>query len=121
MTRKRNDEHGTEFGDWLREQKEIDSSLGFVTTNIDYVWLNYKTGDWMIIEEKRYSYDVTFSQKKIFKMVHQALKSSLHKNKYHGLHLLVFENTSPDDGKIFLDRKEITKEVLFRFLTFQKY
>jgi len=54
MTRKRNDSHSTEFGLWLREQNEIDSSLGYLATNIDFMWTNYKTGQWMILEEKRY-------------------------------------------------------------------
>jgi len=51
MTRRRNDNHSTEFGLWLREQPDIDSKLGYITTNLDYVWKNYKTGDWMLIEE----------------------------------------------------------------------
>lgn len=48
------DKNSTEFGLWLREEKEIDSSLGFIATNLDYVWCNYKNGLWMIIEEKRF-------------------------------------------------------------------
>lgn len=43
----------TEFGLWLRRQEKIKSEDGFVATNLDYVWHNYETGLWMIIEEKR--------------------------------------------------------------------
>jgi hypothetical protein len=43
MTRKRYDNHSTEFGLWLREQEELKSSLGFVATNLDFIWSNYKT------------------------------------------------------------------------------
>ena len=53
MTQKRRDSHSTQFGLWLREQPEIDSAEGYVATNVDYLWRNYKTGDWMLIEEKR--------------------------------------------------------------------
>ena len=116
MTRKRNDEHSTEFGLWLREQKELESSLGFVASNLDYIWGNYKTGKWMLLEEKRHGRDVTYSQKQLFKKIHAACNGS---ENYVGIHLVVFENTSPDDGKIWLDRKEITKEDLILFLRFE--
>jgi len=120
MTRQRNDDHSTEFGIWLRKIKEIDSSLGFTATNIDYIWHNYKTGDWMLIEEKRYNRDVSFTQKEMFKLVNKAIKNGHNSKKYRGFHLLVFEKTSPEDGKVFLDRKEVTKEELLKFLkTFQ--
>ena len=62
MTRKRYDKHSTEFGLWLREQKELDSKFGYVATNLDYMWKNYKTGLWMFLEEKRYNGQLTFSQ-----------------------------------------------------------
>ena len=113
MTRQRNDSHSTEFGIWLRNQKEIDSKLGFVTTNLDYIWENYKTGDWMLIEEKRYKADLPYSQKQQFNKLY---KNIIKSPKFKGFHFIQFENTSPDDGKIFLDRKEITKDGLLTFL-----
>lgn len=119
MTRKRNDGHSTEFGLWLREQHEIDSALGFVTTNLDYIWENYKTGKWMYIEEKRHGCTPTFSQAKQFVHVDKCV---LDEN-YCGFYVLIFENTSPDDGRIWLyginhrlDRREITREQLLAFL-----
>jgi len=106
----------TPFSLWLREQPEIDSRLGYVTTNIDYMWMNYKDdGRWMLIEEKRYNGNTTYSQHKQFEIIHNACRSD---KKYRGIHLLVFEKTTPDDGKIFLDRIEISKEQLISFLKF---
>ena len=67
MTKQRYDNHSTEFGLWLREQLELDSKLGFITTNLDYIWENYNTGEWMLIEEKRYMGKVGYSQGKLFK------------------------------------------------------
>ena len=63
MTRQRNDSHSTEFGIWLRVQPQIDSSLGFLASNIDYCWTNYKTGEWMFIEEKRYNTAIKYCLK----------------------------------------------------------
>jgi hypothetical protein len=116
MTKRRIDNHSTEFGLWLREQKEIDSSLGYITTNIDFVWRNYNTNQWMLIEEKRHNSNPKEWQRKIFKIIHKLCISD--KN-YKGFHLLKFENTNPNDGKIWLDKKEITKEQLLKFLKFE--
>lgn len=141
MTTTRKDSHSTEFGLWLRNQKQeisicphcgqetrkdagkwrdpdpLDSGLGFVTTNIDYVWRNYKTGDWMLLEEKRFMSDVRRWQKELFVLVDKGCRLLM--KHYKGFHLLVFEKTNPEDGKIFLDRKEVTKEDLIKFLRFE--
>jgi len=116
MTRKRFDSNSTEFGLWLREQSEIDSSLGFVATNVDYVWRNYKTGEWMLIEEKRFGRKPRFYQEEIFQLLDWCAR---HHPKYHGFHVLSFENTNPEDGRIYLDDSEIIKEQLIQFLRFE--
>jgi hypothetical protein len=116
MTQKRRDNHSTEFGLWLREQEEIDSSLGYVTTNIDYVWKNYKTGEWMIIEEKRFNGQVKFYQKKIFENLHKAAQND---PLYRGLYIVTFENTSPDDGEIKINDNVVTGRELIQFLQFK--
>lgn len=116
MTKRRNDAHSTEFGLWLRDQKQIDSGLGFVATNIDYLWSNYKTGEWMLIEEKRYGSRPSFCQRNLFETLHKACRGAAG---YRGMHLLVFERTSPEDGMMWLDNKEITAEELLAFLRFE--
>lgn len=119
MTQKRYDNHSTEFGLWLREQKEIDSKLGYITTNIDYLWQNYKTGLWMLIEEKRYMSFPKKWQHGLFKTIHKSINCK--NNKYKGIHLLQFEKTSPEDGRIFLDTKEISVKELIKFLKFEDF
>lgn len=118
MTAKRKDGHSTEFGLWLREQQEIDSKKGFVATNIDYIWHNYKTGDWMIIEEKRYNSSVKRWQKSMFDIVDWCARISGHR-KYKGFHIIRFEKTNPDDGRIYIDGKERTRQELIKFLMFE--
>ncbi len=39
---------------------------------------------------------------------------------YRGFHLLQFENTTPNDGKTFLDGKEINRNELIKFLKFEQ-
>lgn len=116
MTRKRNDSHSTEFGLWLREQNEIDSSKGFVTTNIDYLWFNYKNKKWMLIEEKRFNSEPTFSQNQMFKIIKKACESD---SNFLGFHVLKFSYTNPDDGEIYWDNKKISKLELLKVLLFK--
>ena len=117
MTIKRSDSHSTEFGLWLREQPEIDSALGYIATNIDFMWRNYKSKLWMLIEEKRYMSKVKRWQMQMFKLID--FFCSADKN-YRGFYILTFENSNPDDGKIYLDGNEITRQELLDFLRFTK-
>lgn len=116
MTRQRNDDKSTEFGLWLRHQEEIDSKRGFIATNIDYMWRNYKLKKWLYLEEKRYGYDVKFPQTEMFKIADVAASNDIN---YCGFHKLIFENTNPEDGCMWLDDKEITREELIKFLRFE--
>jgi len=118
MTRPRFDEHSTEFGLWLRKQPEIESKKGYVATNIDFLWANYKNGFWMLLEEKRHGGKPTKSQIELFTLLDGILKRLGQYGIYKGFHYLIFERTNPDDGKMWLDGDEITIRELLDFLTF---
>lgn len=125
MTRKRDDDHSTEFGLWTREQEELDSSKGYIATDIDWMWNNYNTGEWMYMEEKRNESTLKFAQWSQLKISHEACKD---KN-YQGFYLVTFENTNPDDGYVcvaLIDFEKyktfagiiLTNEEFLRFLQF---
>jgi len=123
LTRKRDDEHSTEFGLWLREQPEIDSYLGYRGYNLDYIWWKKKGFDkiptsWRLIEEKRFMANLKPDQRLTYRWLHKKIMK-LKDVTYKGIHLLQFENTNPEDGKIFLNRKLITKKELLDFLLFK--
>ena len=117
MTQQRRDKNSTEYGIWLRQQFEIDSSLGFVTTNIDYLWFNYKTKKYLFKEEKRHGKFPKKYQIDLFRLLDDMARND---ESYCGFHCIVFENTSPDDGRIFMDGKVITIPDLKEFLRFEK-
>lgn len=124
MTRSRIDSHSTEFGLWLRTQKSIDSMKGYRNYNLDIIWWRKKDYDktpelWMLIEEKRYMSDCRPDQKLTYTWLHNKILK-LNDSTYKGMHILQFENTNPEDGKIFLNHKEITKEQLLLFLQFKE-
>ena len=116
MTQKRRDNASTEFGLWLRYQNEIDSKLGFVTSNIDYVWRNYKTKEYMLIEEKRFGWFPRFYQIKTYGLIDEPHRG---KNNYRGFHILIFEMTNPEDGRVWLDGKIISRDQLIQWLCFK--
>jgi hypothetical protein len=117
MTQERRDGGSTEFGLWLRRQPEIDSNLGYIASNIDYVWKNWKADTFMLIEEKRYGWAPKHYQWKIYEHIDSLLAGS---KGYYGFHLLIFENTNPDDGKVWLDGDYITSGDLVEFLQYNK-
>jgi hypothetical protein len=123
MTIERRDGNDTEFGAWLRLREELSSkrSKGYITSNIDYVWMNYNTGDWMLIEEKRQMAKLTNpSQETIFSMLNSKIKS-LNDKKYRGFHVLQFKVSDPENGRMYLNGNEISKEVLIEWLAFRIY
>ena len=115
MTRQSYYQKGSPFSEWLRKQPEIDSKLGYVTTDIDYVWRNYKTGLFRILEEKCRMQEPTYPQRTTYKILNKSIVNP----HYRGLYLVQFENESPDDGAIYLNGKEITKQELLDFLRFK--
>lgn len=70
----------------------------------------------MFIEEKRYGKQPKPYQQKIFNMLSWCGK---HHARFYGFHILIFENTNPEDGKIFIDGKEASKDDLMEFLQFK--
>jgi len=109
-------EEATPFSLWLREQEEIDSDLGYSTTDIDYMWHDYDNEDWLFLEEKRNNNDPDWSQRDNMETLHNSIES----DNYHGFHLVAFENSTPDDGQMYLDYVEIDREDLIEFLRFEK-
>lgn len=115
MTQQRRDNNSTEFGIWLRQQPDIDSKNGYVASNIDFLWMNYLSKKWLLIEEKRFGKFPTRYQVEMYKLLDQVRNID---NNYRGFHVLVFEKTNPDDGGIYLDGKFISKVELLNFLCF---
>lgn len=112
---------GTPFSAWLRN-----TNFQVSIHDIDYVWHNYAENWFMTLEEKTHGAPQSQSQKETQGIIFQMLRSAsprlcLTRNgwniiTYRGHHLIVFENTNPDDGAIYLDNIEITKEELLEFL-----
>lgn len=109
------------FGRWLRHHPELDSSKGFRATDLDLLWYcadGIETaGSYYLIEEKCKLREMDSWQARRFQILDQNCKQD---PLYKGFHLIQFENTSPEDGKIYWNHVEITTEQLIDYLTFRK-
>ena len=116
MTIPRRDGQDTPFSDWLRTQDKIKSNLGYSVTDIDYFWHDFNKGLFLFIEVKCHIGTLSWSQQKLYGLLHEALKNT---DGFRGVHLVELEKERPDDGgSIYLNGKEITKDELLMFLKF---
>jgi hypothetical protein len=107
-------ESKTPFSLWLRNQPEIDSKLGYNTTDADYIWSDGLF--YMLIEEKRYMKPITYKQKQLYLLLHNNCKNDII---YKGTHLIQFEKTNPDDGDIYIDYIKVNRDDLIKWLRFE--
>lgn len=123
---------GTEFGLWLRNQQELDSRRAKLSIqNLDYAIhrfevLHTNEQRLFLLEEKRYNGLVNAFQADTHGIINQALtyangmtvdtmrgKRRLH---YLGYHILRFECTNPDDGKMYWNNTSITRDTLIKIV-----
>lgn len=108
----------SQFSDWIRS-KLPSSATGYSSTDIDFVLFNWKTKKVMLIEEKCRKAEPSFNQHELFKFMHKWIEKGIDSDwQYLGYHLIQFENECPSDGKIYLDRQEISEKQLIEFLSF---
>ena len=128
MTVERRDEHGTEFGTWLRKKHQnIIGSQNYSAQNLDYIWHNYRSNWFITIEEKRFRRMPDIAQSDTHSIVSQLLTSASGKivktlrgerpAEYRGHYLIVFEKTSPEDGWVNVNHKRVTEEELLTLLS----
>lgn len=139
MTAIRRDGNDTEFGRWMRKHPRLHSVRDRISvTNVDYVQYLYEdaAGDahMMLLEEKCYRANLTITQSDTISIIHQAMWQTYCVNRhqpqrgyfddqprlhYHGWHVLQFEQTSPDDGIIWIDACQVSSNTLGSFLRFE--
>lgn len=71
----------------------------------------------MLLEEKRHMARPKRWQKDIFVMLWRMLAKCGDEH-YRGFHFVQFENTNPDDGAVYWDKKKITRDELIGKLQF---
>jgi hypothetical protein len=99
-----------QFNDWIRANL-IDSSRGLLVTDIDFVFINPKRKVLMLLEVKQKNNYPRPFQLNLFMLLDMIIRKGIADSGYDylGFHVLRFENTFWDDGKVWYDEKEITE------------
>ena len=112
---------------WLRKTLK-NSKNGHVIGDIDYIIRNYKTGEWLLIEEKTNGYKMDYAQEQTAKWLEQYIHRSdfTIKDKFYlGFYTISLSKWSPWDSTIKLiqyggDEITVTEQELTDFLNFDK-
>jgi hypothetical protein len=108
------------FNDWVRKNLP-DSSTGFWVTDVDFVFISFKSRKFMLVETKKNSRYPTNAQSEIISFMDTVLRRGTPPEwEYLGYHVLVFEKTGWENGKVWLDGKEITEED-FKYFVYYRF
>jgi hypothetical protein len=138
MTKPRNDtevQKDSPFSAWVRNHPELDSrNYGYDFEDLDCIWHQYVDGKMMLLEMKQYMTLPSYAQVDTHSIINQCVKFACshpdfylnRKNKsrptkiqYFGYYVVKFERTNPEDGCIYINGIEVTKEEFLRFLQFE--
>lgn len=132
MTRLHNGhQEATPFSHWLRGLPNKLSSQYISNQNLDYVWHNYRLNYLLTIEEKRYGAIAPRAQADTHSIVAQMLHMADGNEvltlrgrrtvRYFGHYLITFQQTTPDDGAMWINGCPSTRDDLIRLLSFGEF
>ncbi len=106
------------FSGWVRNNLP-DSKTGFLVSDLDFILSNYKTKKIMFLEIKTRMTLLRDWQSILFENIGKWISIGIDQSwQYLGFHIIMFENTFFNDGKVYLNNKEITEKDLIEFLSF---
>lgn len=118
----------TPFSEWLRALPAPLNSRTVSNQNLDYVWHDYRRNYILTIEEKRFGRAPTSAQKDTHGVITQMLAMADGKSvitlkgmrpvRYFGHYVVRFENTQPDDGRLWINGRLCTRDRLVKLLEF---
>ena len=106
------------FNTWLRDALP-DSSTGQMVSDIDFYIFNYKKKEHLIVETKTYNAPLKTWQEIMYSKLQRWVSEGGNKEgwKFKGFYLIQFEKTFFDDGKVYLNGEESSKEEIIETLS----
>lgn len=108
------------FHDWIRDNCPKPETH-YTVFDVDIVLRNHETCKLMFIEQKIFGGTVSEYEKCTIDDIKKFIVAGIYFFvgwEFLGYHIVVFEKTCFDDGKCWLDGKEITEAEMEKFLTF---
>jgi len=109
------------FSQWIRTNLPDSGGGAFLVTDLDFILCSIKYKLLMLLECKTRNKSIQNWQRNIFDILDKCIKYALPKImpewEYKGFHVIKFENTFFDNGKVYLDGQEIDEEGLRYFLS----
>lgn len=96
------------------------ASTGMCVSDLDLIIYNWKSKRLMLLEVKRKRRDLKKFQRHSFRQLDSYIRKGIESDptwKYEGFHLLQFENTSFQDGKVYFDKEEVSEAELISILS----
>lgn len=107
-----------DFSKWIRVNLP-DSYEGFRVSDLDFVLANVKTKKIMLLEKKIYAGKCRKWQKDLFSNIDRWISAGIDGDwEYLGFHTIVFGNTAPHNGQIWLDGEPVSEKQLAAKLSF---
>lgn len=109
-----------DFSGWIRSN--LTGEKGYTVFDIDFVHRDYRRKLLQIVEVKVLKGKLTYMQERVIPEITSIFQAGIAAGKpeagwrWMGYHVVQFENTSPENGRIEWDGKEITQEKLIELL-----
>jgi len=122
MTRaERTNHRSLAFSKWIRANLP-DSETGFLVFDVDFVLVDKAHKKVMLLEEKTHNATVSPAQQEFMELMDSWLRKGVNNGwKYEGYYTVVFENTSPADGRIIFDGIEVNEDILIDILSLGRW
>jgi hypothetical protein len=119
------------FQNWTRYN--LPQRMDYYITDVDLV-IRSREGKLMIIEIKRRNSQMNDHQRTTYELLDGLIKAGIKcshsglkipslkfpvKVKYYGFHLLQFENTTFEDGRVYWNHQEVTPDQIRQILSFE--
>ena len=105
------------FSQWIRGKLPA-SNEGFAASDLDFVLWNWKTKRVMLLEIKTRNAKPRPFQRLMWGRISKWIAAGIDGDWTNlGFHLLVFERTGFDDGRLFFDGVEISEQDLIKILS----
>ena len=109
-----------DFSLWVRKNLPDSQADGFMASDIDFYFFNYKTKNHALVEIKTYTGKLSLWQEQMYDRLGRWIQNGGDKEGWNfmGFYLIKFEKKDFTEGKVFLNGIESSEEEIKNVLSF---